>query len=124
VCHANACPQIFSPEELLPAAAAKPDEDGNDCNDCDDLMNTTEEEALLMGHIEEIQKEKELLTSALPSLRRTNSDDDLLSTDDGSLDDVTMPQDEMENDGELLFKDILAMGVWSGPKFVILIPKY
>lgn len=41
-----------------------------------------------MDHIEEIQKEKELLTSALPSLTRTTSDDDLLSTDDGSLDDV------------------------------------
>lgn len=50
-----------------------------------------EEEAILMGHIEEIQKEKALLTSALPSLTRTTSDDDLLSTDmdDGSLDDVT-----------------------------------
>lgn len=48
------------------------------------------EEALLVGHIQEIQKEKALLTSTLPSLRRTISDDDLLSTDidDGSLDDV------------------------------------
>ena len=61
--------QIFSPEELMPAKA-------------------DEEEELLMGHIEEIQKEKALLTSTLPSLTRTTSDDDLLSTDDGSLDDV------------------------------------
>lgn len=47
-----------------------------------------EEEELLLEHIDEIQKEKALLTSALPSLTRTTSDDDLLSTDDGSLDDV------------------------------------
>uniref|UniRef100_A0A1B6CWZ1 Unconventional myosin-IXb-like n=2 Tax=Clastoptera arizonana TaxID=38151 RepID=A0A1B6CWZ1_9HEMI len=66
--------KIFSPEELLPA-------------------KTDEEEELLIEHIEEIQKEKALLTSTLPSLTRTNSDDDLLSTDDGSLDDVdTQPQ--------------------------------
>lgn len=53
-----------------------------------------DEEALLVGHIQEIQKEKALLTSALPSLTRTTSDDDLLSTDidDGSLDDA-------DNDG-------------------------
>lgn len=47
-----------------------------------------EEEELLVGQIQEIKKEKDFLTSNLPSLRRTNSDDDLLSTDDGSLDDV------------------------------------
>ncbi|VVC45493.1 Ubiquitin-related domain,Myosin head, motor domain,Rho GTPase-activating protein domain,P-loop [Cinara cedri] len=47
-----------------------------------------EEEKMLVGQIEEIKKEKEKLTIYLPSLRRTNSDDDLLSTDDGSLDDV------------------------------------
>lgn len=61
--------QIFSPEDLLPA-------------------KTDEEEQLLMGHIQEIQKEKEHLTTTLTSLTRTTSDDDLLSTDDGSLDDV------------------------------------
>lgn len=49
--------------------------------------STEEEEVILMGHIEEIQKEKALLTSTLPSLTRSPSDDDLLSTD-GSLDDV------------------------------------
>ncbi|XP_050523766.1 unconventional myosin-IXAa-like isoform X2 [Daktulosphaira vitifoliae] len=47
-----------------------------------------EEEKMLVGQIHEIRKEKDFLTSNLPSLRRTNSDDDLLSTDDGSLDDV------------------------------------
>lgn len=47
-----------------------------------------EEEQRLVGQIQEIKKEKEILTSNLPSLRRTNSDDDLLSTDDGSLDDM------------------------------------
>lgn len=43
---------------------------------------------MLVDKIHEIKKEKEILTSNLPSLRRTNSDDDLLSTDDGSLDDM------------------------------------
>lgn len=47
-----------------------------------------EEEEMLVDQIQEIRKEKEILTSNLPSLRRTNSDDDLLSTDDGSLDDM------------------------------------
>lgn len=47
-----------------------------------------EEEKMLVGQIQEIKKEKDFLTSNLPSLRRSNSDDDLLSTDDGSLDDV------------------------------------
>ncbi|XP_024085498.1 unconventional myosin-IXa-like isoform X2 [Cimex lectularius] len=67
--------KIFTPEELV---ISKPDD----------------EEALLMGKIEEIQKEKALLTSTLPSLTRSPSDDDLLSTDDGSLDDVdtSIPQ--------------------------------
>lgn len=51
-------------------------------------MKPDDEEAELMGKIEEIQKEKALLTSTLPSLTRSPSDDDLLSTDDGSLDDV------------------------------------
>uniref|UniRef100_A0A069DY68 Putative myosin class v heavy chain n=1 Tax=Panstrongylus megistus TaxID=65343 RepID=A0A069DY68_9HEMI len=61
--------KIFTPEELV---IVKPDD----------------EEAMLMGKIEEIQKEKALLTSTLPSLTRSPSDDDLLSTDDGSLDEV------------------------------------
>lgn len=47
-----------------------------------------EEEKILVGQIQEIEKEKDFLTFNLPNLRRTNSDDDLLSTDDGSLDDV------------------------------------
>lgn len=47
-----------------------------------------EEAEMLKGQIQEIKKEKEILTSNLPSLRRTTSDDDLLSTDDGSLDDM------------------------------------
>lgn len=53
----------------------------------------TEEEMLLEGHIQEIKKEKALLTSTLPSLARATSDDDLLSTDldgeGGSLDDLS-----------------------------------
>jgi len=44
---------------------------------------------MLEDHIQEIEKEKALLCSNLPSLTRTTSDDDLLSTDmdDGSMDD-------------------------------------
>ena len=64
------------------------------------LINPDEEEAILMGHIQEIQKEKALLTSTLPSLTRTTSDDDLLSTDmdDGSLDDVTGRLEDKEHE--------------------------
>lgn len=55
------------------------------------------EEMLLEGHIQEIKKEKALLTSTLPSLARANSDDDLLSTDldgeGGSLDDLSKEKD-------------------------------
>lgn len=55
------------------------------------------EEMLLEGHIQEIKKEKALLTSTLPSLARANSDDDLLSTDldgeGGSLDDLSKERD-------------------------------
>lgn len=51
------------------------------------------EEMLLEDHIQEIKKEKAMLTSTLPSLARANSDDDLLSTDldgeGGSLDDLS-----------------------------------
>lgn len=47
-----------------------------------------EEEKILVNRITEIENEKAILTANLPSLRRTNSDDDLLSTDDGSLDDM------------------------------------
>lgn len=58
---------------------------------------THDEEAMLVGHIQEMEKEKALLTSALPSLTRASSDDDLLSTDmdDGSLDDGA----DMDNEG-------------------------
>lgn len=74
--------KVFSPEELQPAgqqAQPTPPVEGDD-------------EDLLVAHIQEIQKEKELLTSALPSLTRTTSDDDMLSTDldgEGSLDDIS-----------------------------------
>lgn len=55
------------------------------------------EEMLLEGHIQEIKKEKALLTSTLPSLARATSDDDLLSTDldgeGGSLDDLSREKD-------------------------------
>ncbi|XP_063830249.1 unconventional myosin-IXa-like [Ostrinia nubilalis] len=52
------------------------------------------EEHILVGHIHEIQKEKAILTSNLPTLIRATSDDDLLSTTDhdgefGSSDDLS-----------------------------------
>nr|XP_034195851.1 unconventional myosin-IXAa-like isoform X1 [Osmia lignaria]XP_034195852.1 unconventional myosin-IXAa-like isoform X1 [Osmia lignaria]XP_034195853.1 unconventional myosin-IXAa-like isoform X1 [Osmia lignaria] len=81
--------KIFSPEELnaaTPNATAR-------CGPTDrDRDRGDEEEAILVDHIQEIQKEKALLTSTLPSLTRASSDDDLLLSatdlDDGSLDDL------------------------------------
>lgn len=77
--------KIFSPEELSVATATT-------VNRCGGNERGDEEEALLVGHIQEIQKEKALLTSTLPSLTRASSDDDLLLSatdlDDGSLDDL------------------------------------
>lgn len=72
--------KVFSPEEFNATARA-----GRESAEA--------EEMLLEGHIQEIKKEKALLTSTLPSLARANSDDDLLSTDldgeGGSLDDLS-----------------------------------
>ncbi|XP_059621402.1 unconventional myosin-IXa-like isoform X2 [Phlebotomus argentipes] len=71
--------KVFTPEELAPRQ-------GN--------LESEAEEILLEGHIQEIKKEKALLTSTLPSLARASSDDDLLSTDldgeGGSLDDLIL----------------------------------
>ncbi|XP_034833459.1 unconventional myosin-IXa-like isoform X2 [Maniola hyperantus] len=52
------------------------------------------EEQILEGHIHEIEKEKAIITSNLPTLVRATSDDDLLSTTDhdgefGSTDDLS-----------------------------------
>lgn len=70
--------KVYSPEELLPSNQASPQQHAED------------EEHLLVDHIQEIQKEKELLTSTLPTLTHATSDDDMLSTDgDGSLDDIS-----------------------------------
>ncbi|XP_012232804.1 unconventional myosin-IXb-like isoform X2 [Linepithema humile] len=81
--------KIFSPEELNVAAASAAGRAGGMDRDRD---RGDEEEALLVDHIQEIQKEKALLTSTLPSLTRASSDDDLLLSatdlDDGSLDDL------------------------------------
>lgn len=69
--------KVFSPDELLPPnQAVQP--------------HVEDEENLLVDHIQEIQKEKEHLTSTLPILTHATSDDDMLSTDgDGSLDDIS-----------------------------------
>lgn len=69
--------KVYSPDELLPANQPS-------------QSQTDDEEHLLVDHIEEIKKEKEHLTSTLPTLTHATSDDDMLSTDgDGSLDDLT-----------------------------------
>lgn len=74
--------KVFSPEELTP----RPN------------MESETEEMILEGHIQEIKKEKALLTSTLPNLVRATSDDDLLSTDlegeGGSLDDLSTGRDK------------------------------
>ncbi|XP_066140696.1 unconventional myosin-IXb-like isoform X2 [Euwallacea fornicatus] len=69
--------KVFTPDELLPSNQQS-------------QQQTDDEEHLLVDHIQEIQKEKEHLTSTLPTLTHATSDDDMLSTDgDGSLDDLT-----------------------------------
>ncbi|XP_033204867.2 unconventional myosin-IXb isoform X1 [Bombus vancouverensis nearcticus] len=81
--------KIFSPEELNAATPSVTARGGTTDRERD---RGDEEEALLVDHIQEIQKEKALLTSTLPSLTRASSDDDLLLSatdlDDGSLDDL------------------------------------
>ena len=71
--------KVFTQEEFPQRATAQPESDT--------------EEMLLEDHIQEIKKEKAMLTSTLPSLARASSDDDLLSTDmdgeGGSLDDLS-----------------------------------
>lgn len=75
--------KVFTQEDFNPAARAG--------------QSTDAEEMLLEDHIQEIKKEKAMLTSTLPSLARANSDDDLLSTDldgeGGSLDDLSKEKD-------------------------------
>lgn len=84
--------KIFSPEELNVATPNITARSGSVDRERD---RGDEEEALLVDHIQEIQKEKALLTSTLPSLTRASSDDDLLLSatdlDDGSLDDLLPP---------------------------------
>ncbi|XP_056644974.1 unconventional myosin-IXa-like isoform X3 [Diorhabda sublineata] len=77
--------KVFTPDELIP-----PNQPSQ--------QPTDEEEHLLEDHIQEIQKEKEHLTSTLPTLTHATSDDDMLSTDgDGSLDDLTCLADKRHN---------------------------
>lgn len=70
--------KVFTPEEVLPRPTN---------------FEAETEEMLLEDHIQEIKKEKAMLTSTLPSLARASSDDDFLSTDmegeGGSLDDLS-----------------------------------
>lgn len=57
-------------------------------------MSAEEEEEYLTQHLKQLQDEKAMLTSVLPSLSRTPSDEDMLSTDPevdspgGSVDDL------------------------------------
>lgn len=72
--------KVFTQEELLAAASQSTQHQ----------HQQEDEEHLLVDHIQEIQKEKEHLTSTLPTLTHATSDDDMLSTDgDGSLDDIS-----------------------------------
>lgn len=70
--------KVFTPEEIFPRPQS---------------LESESEEKLLEDHIQEIQMEKAILTSTLPSLARASSDDDFLSTDmegeGGSLDDLS-----------------------------------
>lgn len=70
--------KVFTPEEIF---QRQPN------------LESETEEMLLEDHIQEIKKEKAILTSTLPSLARASSDDDFLSTDmdgeGGSLDDLS-----------------------------------
>lgn len=70
--------KVFTPEEISPRPQS---------------IESESEEKLLEDHIQEIEMEKAILTSTLPSLARASSDDDFLSTDmdgeGGSLDDLT-----------------------------------
>lgn len=81
--------KIFTPEELTIQQGVQSVPLSGDIQ----VPPENEEEALLVDHIQEIKKEKAILTSALPSLTRATSDDDLLSTDldgeCGSLDDLS-----------------------------------
>lgn len=76
--------KVFTPDDLTPSTSSA-------------QSRSDAEEMLLEGHIQEIKKEKALLTSTLPSLARASSDDDLLSTDldgeGGSLDDLSSSKD-------------------------------
>lgn len=68
---------VYTQEELLPANQSS-------------QQQAEDEEHILVGHIEEIKKEKNHITSTLPTLTHATSDDDMLSTDgDGSLDDIS-----------------------------------
>lgn len=71
--------KVFTPEEIVPRPQS---------------LESESEEKLLEDHLQEIQMEKAILTSTLPSLARASSDDDFLSTDmdgdeGGSLDDLS-----------------------------------
>lgn len=94
--------KVFTQDEMGVAAAGR---SGN--NEGKDSSSVTEE-MLLEGHIQEIKKEKALLTSVLPNLVRTSSDDDLLSTDlegeGGSLDDLSTGKDSHHSLAEI--KDV------------------
>ncbi|XP_073960291.1 unconventional myosin-IXb-like [Choristoneura fumiferana] len=69
------------------------------------------EEQLLVGHIVEIQKEKAILTSNLPTLIRATSDDDLLSATDhdgefGSTDDLSSGAASLARSQRLLHRQL------------------
>lgn len=93
--------KVFTQDEMGGVAATR-------SGSSEGKESSVTEEMLLEGHIQEIKKEKALLTSVLPNLVRTSSDDDLLSTDlegeGGSLDDLSTGKDSHPSLAEM--KDI------------------
>ncbi|KAL5277342.1 MYO9B family protein [Megaselia abdita] len=89
--------KVFTQDEMGVAASRSGSSEGKE--------SSVTEEMLLEGHIQEIKKEKALLTSVLPNLVRTSSDDDLLSTDlegeGGSLDDLSTGKDSHHSLAEI-----------------------
>lgn len=84
--------KVFTPDEMLPANPSS-------------QQQADDEEALLVDHIEEIQKEKEHLASTLPVLTHATSDDDMLSTDvdgEGSLDDISCVAEQKRPKGPII----------------------
>lgn len=73
--------KVFSPDELMQPQSQSTSVNSSPLDDEENIIN---------DHLQELEKEKDHLTSTLPNLTHANSDDDMLSTDgDGSTDDIS-----------------------------------